>query len=169
MPSPRTVSRTLDRIEAVARVTGSAGGAGELRAAVIDMLREAIGFDGYVWLLTDPVTTVGAAPLAELPGVDPAELPGLFRAKYTSGVHRWTVLAQQPDPVALLDGTARVDPAGASGTGPSAWEQLLAGHGVGAVASTVFADSYGCWGFLDLWRDLARGPFDQSDAGLLAA
>ena len=74
------MSRTLDRIEAVA---DRAGGAADLRADVLDVLREAIEFDGYVWLLTDPVTTVGAAPLADLPGIDPAELPGLIRAKYT--------------------------------------------------------------------------------------
>ncbi len=164
MPSPRTASKTLDRIEAVA---GRAAGAAELRAALLDVLRPAIGFDGYVWLLTDPVTTVGAAPLADLPGIAPAELPGLIRARYTSGVSRWTVLTQQPDPVALLD-CAGVDHPGASGTGRSAWEQLLARYGIGAVASTVFADAYGCWGFLDLWRGVARAPFDEADAALLA-
>ena len=87
------------------------------------MLRAAIGFDGYVWLLTDPVTTVGAAPLADLPGIDPAELPGLILARYTSPVGRWTVLAQQPDPVVLPDCTAGVDHPGASRTGPSAWRE----------------------------------------------
>jgi hypothetical protein len=41
-------------------------------------------------------------------------------------------------------------------------------HGVGDVASAVFADQYGCWGFLDLWRHRRHGPFDATDADLLA-
>ena len=32
------------------------------------------------------------------------------------------------------------------------WRDLLSGYGVMDVASLVFRDSFGCWGFLDLWR-----------------
>jgi DNA-binding CsgD family transcriptional regulator len=39
----------------------------DLRRQVLAVLREVIDFGAYVWLLTDPVTTVGAAPLAEVP------------------------------------------------------------------------------------------------------
>jgi DNA-binding NarL/FixJ family response regulator len=41
-------------------------------------------------------------------------------------------------------------------------------YGIADVASVVFADQYGCWGFLDLWREDIRGPFGAADAGLLA-
>jgi hypothetical protein len=39
----------------------------DLRREVLAVLREVIDFGAYVWLLTDPVTAVGAAPLAEVP------------------------------------------------------------------------------------------------------
>lgn len=50
----------------------------------------------------------------------------------------------------------------------SAWGQFLGRHGVCDIASTVFADRFGCWGFLDLWRCGGR-VFDQSAAEVLAA
>ena len=38
-----------------------------LRQAVLAELRLGIPFDAYAWLLTDPETNVGSAPLAEIP------------------------------------------------------------------------------------------------------
>ena len=46
------------------------------------------------------------------------------------------------------------------------WGELLAGYGVDDVASTVFRDQYGCWGFLDLWR--IDGTFSVDECALLA-
>ena len=37
------------------------------------------------------------------------------------------------------------------------------------MASAVFADQYGCWGFLDLWRDESREPFGGADAEFIAS
>ncbi len=42
-------------------------------------------------------------------------------------------------------------------------------YGVCDVASAVFADQYGCWGFLDLWRDEAHGPYSGADAEFVAS
>src|SRR5450756_2228180 len=42
-------------------------GARALRIAVIEELRRSVEFDGYVWVLTDPVTCVGVDPLANVP------------------------------------------------------------------------------------------------------
>ena len=53
-------------------------------STVLDVLAEVVDFDAYVWLLTDPVTTVGAAPLADVPGLPLSELPALIRAKYAT-------------------------------------------------------------------------------------
>ncbi len=55
-------------------------------------------FDAYAWVLTDPETTVGSAPLAAVPAL--AELPELIRLRYCTAVNRWTTLGD--DPVALL-------------------------------------------------------------------
>ena len=38
-----------------------------LRLEVLAVLRRVIGFDAYVWLVTDPETSVGSAPLADVP------------------------------------------------------------------------------------------------------
>lgn len=137
----------------------------DLRRQVIAVLREVVGFGAYVWLLTDPVTAVGAAPLAEVPCM--TELPALIKAKYATPVNRWTALARQACPAGLLNEAAGGDLARSS-----AWREVMSRYGIGDVASVVFADRYGCWGFLDLWRDDGRGPFGGTDAefiGSLAA
>lgn len=40
------------------------------RAAVLDAIGDAVPFDAYVWVLTDPVSSVGISPLAYLPSFD---------------------------------------------------------------------------------------------------
>ena len=72
----------------------------DLRRQVLGVLREVIDFGPYVWLLTDPATVVGAAPLAEVPCV--TELPALIKAKYTTPVNRWTALRLEASPAGLL-------------------------------------------------------------------
>ncbi|WP_291418479.1 helix-turn-helix transcriptional regulator [Actinophytocola sp.] len=49
--------------ERVVRRCAAATDARALRLSVLDELRRAIGFDAYAWLLTDPETTVGCAPV----------------------------------------------------------------------------------------------------------
>ena len=49
------------------------------------------------------------------------------------------------------------------------WRDVLCRYGIGDVASVVFADQFGCWGFLDLWLNNTRGSFSAADAGFLAA
>ena len=152
-------SRARERIEAIDGPLDAVA----VRARVLDVLRGSIDFDSYVWLLTDPVSTVGAAPLAEVPPAVLPDLPALIRAKYATVVNRWTTLVHAPTPVGLLSRTTD------SGSAPDrTWRELLTGHGVGDVASTVFADQLGCWGFLDLWRGVHRDPFDDADVDLLA-
>jgi len=134
----------------------------ELRRQALAILRKVIDFDAYVWLLTDPVTTVGTAPLAEVPCI--SELPALIKAKYATPVNRWTGLARQASRAGLLRDAVNGD------LGRSrVWREVMSRYGIGDVASAVFADQYGCWGFLDLWRESARGPFDAADAELLAS
>jgi DNA-binding CsgD family transcriptional regulator len=150
----------VERVEAISRQPLDAGA---LRGQVLDVLRDAIGFDAYVWVLTDPVSTVGAAPLADIPLQLMSALPDLIRAKYLGTQNRWTALMHTASQVAVMDSAS-----GGDNTGDSAWTRLLAGRGIPYVASVVFADQFGCWGFLDLWRDGRREPFRASDAELLA-
>jgi DNA-binding NarL/FixJ family response regulator len=151
--------------ERIAALAAAAGDSRELRQQALDVLSGQLDFDGYVWLLTDPVTTVGAAPLAHLPGLaDMAQLPAIIAAKYATAANRWTKLAAQGTPAALWSAVAADSPAASS-----AWGEVLRRHGIGDVASVVFADQFGCWGFLDLWRAAGRGPFAAADAGFLAS
>ena len=129
---------------------------------VLAVIREVIAFDAYVWLLTDPVTGVGAAPLADVPCLP--ELPALIKAKYATPVNRWTALQRAASPARTLTDAVGPD------LGQSLmWTQILGRYGIGDVASVVFADQFGCWGFLDLWRTDAAGSFGNADAGFLAA
>lgn len=134
----------------------------DLRRQVLSVLRELIDFCAYVWLLTDPVTAVGAAPLADVPCR--TELPALIKAKYATPANRWTALLLQPTPVGTL--SAAVD---GELERSHVWREVLSRYGIGDVASAVFADQYGCWGFLDLWREDTRQPFTAADVEFIAS
>jgi DNA-binding CsgD family transcriptional regulator len=138
--------------ERVERICAVAEDARTLRRRVLAELSRSVGFDAYAWVLTDPETAVGCAPLADVPCL--AELPRLIRLRYRTAVNRWTAL---PDPpVALL---------GRVGAGDE-WREFLAAYGVVDVATVVFRDPFGCWAFLDLWRIGGR-PFGAAEAAVL--
>jgi len=110
-----------------------------LRVGVLDALRALAPYDAFAWLLTDPETTVGAAPLAQVPSLD--RLPTLIRLRYLDRANRWT----RAHPGVAVGWAGRVPP-------EDAWRRLLTEYDVVDVASVAFADRFGCWGFLDLWR-----------------
>ncbi|HUR23096.1 MAG TPA: LuxR C-terminal-related transcriptional regulator [Acidimicrobiales bacterium] len=142
-------------VERVLRICRQHDEARGLRLALLDELRVAVGFDAYSWLLTDPETEVGCAPLADVPCLP--ELPRLIRLKYLTATNRWTGLEA---PVALL-GSQRGD--------SLVWRDMLAGYRVEDVASVVFRDRFGCWAFLELWRIGPARPFSAADSRFLTA
>ena len=127
-----------------------------LRLEVLDAVRRATGFDAYAWLLTDPETSVGSSPLADVPCLP--QLPQLIRLKYPTAVNRWTCM---PSTVASLYGVT-------DGALPQSlmWRELLCRYQVTDIASSVYRDRFGCWGFLDLWRTEAP-PFSTADIEFL--
>jgi DNA-binding CsgD family transcriptional regulator len=129
-----------------------------LRLDVLAGLRRTIGFDAYAWLLTDPDTSVGAAPLADVPCLP--ELPRLIRLKYLTATNRWTALSTG-DVATLVSATA------GDLSRSRLWRELLSSYDVTDIASTVFRDPYGCWGFLDLWR-IGGSAFTAAEAARLA-
>jgi DNA-binding NarL/FixJ family response regulator len=159
MTSARTRARARERIVAL----GPAGLVDrDLRREVLAVLGGVLNFDAYVWLLTDPVTGVGSAPLADVPCV--TELPALIKAKYATPVNRWTAMWRQAPAAALLTGADDGDLARSR-----VWRELMSRYGICDVASAVFTDQYGCWGFLDLWRDETRGPYSGADAEFITS
>jgi DNA-binding CsgD family transcriptional regulator len=153
--SPTAQARVVERVTRVCRAHDDAR---SLRLALLDELRAAIGFDAYAWLLADPETEVGSAPLADVPCLP--ELPRLIRLKYLTTINRWTRLEGA---VGLL--TSPEDQREQS----LVWRELLSAYDVNDVASVVFRNRHGCWGFLDLWRTGPRSVFTEGDAALLAA
>ena len=141
----------------VERICGQGLDARALRVAVLAEIRTTVPFDSYVWLLTDPETCVGSDPLAETPSL--ADLPALIRLRYLTSLNRWTKLP--PDTAVTLVGSTNGDRAQSA-----MWRELLAGYGIDDVISTVFRDTYGCWGFLELWR--AGAAFSDDECHVLA-
>jgi DNA-binding CsgD family transcriptional regulator len=82
-------------------------------------------------------------------------LPLLIRARYATTANRWAGLAAGE--VSLLRE--------APGMRGQAWPRMLAEHGIADVASMALRDRYGCWAFLDLWR---QSEFTRADADALA-
>ena len=143
--------------ETIGRLCASGAGPRELRLEALAVIRPAVGFDAYAWLITDPETAVGSSPLADVPCLP--RLPELIRLKYLTAVNRWTAL---PGAVASLAGTT-----GGELSRSLMWRELLREYQVTDIASSVYRDRFGCWGFLDLWRAGAP-PFTPEDIRFLA-
>ncbi len=120
-----------------------------MRTEVLDRLRVSLSFHWYAWVLTDPGTTVGVDPLAQVP--DLGALPTVVRLKYLTATNRWTSL----DTAAVL---------GDHASDSWLWREAQRAYGVVDVASVVFRDHLGCWGFLDLW---SQRRFTTADLVLL--
>jgi DNA-binding CsgD family transcriptional regulator len=151
--------RSLAHIERLCDQAVDAGAdARAFRSQVLGQVRRAVRFDAYAWLMTDPKTAVGAAPVADVPWM--SELPRQIALKYCTAVNRWTALGDSQ--VALLHEATGGDLARSL-----VWRELLARHAVHDAASVVFADRFGCWAFLELWRSDTVGRFSREEARFL--
>jgi DNA-binding CsgD family transcriptional regulator len=157
VPAIPAQTRAIERIVQVCNSTTTDSLA--LRLVVLDEIRRVVAFDAHAWLLTDPETEVGSAPLADVPCLP--ELPRLIRLKYLTEVNRWTRLDA---PVAFLQASTH-----GHLEQSLVWREMLTRFGVTDVASLVFRCRYGCWGFLDLWRSAPGSNFTSEDAALLVA
>lgn len=158
------VSSTVERNarERIERICLSTPDAMQLRIQVLDEIRRVVDFDAHVWLLTDPRTAVGSAPLADVPCLP--ELPEAIRLKYLTEVNRWTKLHADGAVVGILQQATAGDPSQSL-----MWRGILSRYGIDDVASAVFANRYGVWGFLDLWREDSKPAYQDGEAGFLAS
>ena len=156
MPARRILRKVKDTVARIERVCAQETDARSLRERILDVLKRDLRIDAYAFVMTDPDSEVGVDPLAEVPCLP--ELPTLVRLKYLTDVNRWTSL------------TAAAGLREATGDQPDrslVYRELLRRYDVGDVASTVFRDRFGCWGFLDLWRTGADARFSGAELDLL--
>ncbi len=132
-----------------------------MRIALVEEIRRAVPFTAHVWALTDPETGVGTSPYAVVPEPVVADLPRLIRARYLSTVNRWNTIDGPVD--TLLHATA------GEPERSLLHREVMQGHGVADVATLVFLDRHGCWGWLDLWRFVGEPPFTDDELAFLAA
>lgn len=153
MTSEWALRRCLDRVEALgdARLDSHA-----YRSGVLGELSALVEHDAWVWPLADPVTTVGVAPMAQGPFV--GELPALISLRYRTPVNRWTALPSNPPHAVSLKQATENEP------GRSALWPLLSRYGVVDVLSIAFADRWGLWGWLELWRGQGQADFSIAEA-----
>ena len=146
----------LRRVESVCRADLSAKG---LRERLLALLREHIAYDGHVFALTDPVTNVGTSPHADVPMLPWPRLPEIIRWRYLTEVNRSDRLVGRAASSLL---TATGSPAESP-----VWQHVQRELGVLDTGSVTFADRYGAWGYLELWR--TSTPFTAADLDLLTA
>jgi DNA-binding CsgD family transcriptional regulator len=128
-----------------------------LRLEVLAVIRRVVGFDAYAWLVTDPETSVGSSPLADVPCLP--VLPKLIELKYLSTLNRWTGLR--------CGAVSLYGAAGGDLSQSLMWRELLRSYEVTDIASATYRDRFGCWGFLDLWR-IQAPPFRDADIEFLS-
>ncbi|MBK5333356.1 MAG: helix-turn-helix transcriptional regulator [Ilumatobacteraceae bacterium] len=133
----------MSRRDRIAKICGRGLDGRALRIELLAEVRSEIAFDAYVWLVTDPETCVGSAPLADVPSL--ADIPKVIRLKYLTAMNRWTTLPSNTA-VTLVGATS------GDLSRSLVWRELLRGYGVSDVMSMVFRDQYGTWAFVDLWR-----------------
>jgi DNA-binding CsgD family transcriptional regulator len=130
-----------------------------LRQGLLELVRVRIPFDGYVFPLTDPVTQVVTAPLADVPMLPWPRLPELIRWRYLT-------LSMRTD--RLLSSPARSLRGSTESPGESlVWRHVQRELGVVDTAVVAFGDRYGAWGFLELWR--TSGEFAPQELALLTS
>ncbi|AIY03874.1 MULTISPECIES: helix-turn-helix transcriptional regulator [Arthrobacter] len=153
MISEWALRRCLDRVQALgdARLNSHA-----YRSGVLGELHTVVGHDAWVWPLADPVTSVGVAPMAQGPFA--GELPALISLRYRTRVNRWTALPINPSRAVSLKQATGGEP------GLSALWPLLSRYGVVDVLSVAFADRWGLWGWLELWRGQGQADFSSDEA-----
>ncbi|MFL4475243.1 LuxR C-terminal-related transcriptional regulator [Paeniglutamicibacter sp. MACA_103] len=145
------------RIERIAALDDARLESHEYRRAVLREIAGIAGHDAWVWPLADPLTTVGISPMARIPCAE--ELPLLIALKYATALNRWTTLPTAPARALSLAAVS-----GGDLSCSQSWAGILCRYSITDVLSIAFADRWGIWGWLDLWRGHGAGTFTGEEA-----
>ncbi|HZC69222.1 MAG TPA: helix-turn-helix transcriptional regulator [Jatrophihabitans sp.] len=134
-----------------------------LREQVLAQVRDVVECDAFVFALTDPVTRVATSPLADVPMLPWPRLPELIRWRYLATVARWD---------RVLDGGVAATSLCSATDGhlerSPLWRHMYSELGVLDTALIAFGDRYGCWAFMELWRNSGT-PFSAAELDFLAS
>ncbi len=150
--------RCRERIEKLAR-SGESGEA--LQREAIGELEREIGFDRWCWPGADPETLVPGGGLADH-DYGPA-LPRALELEYSGAdLGAKDVLARRRS----LSSSLMVETRGDLARSPR-WEEVLAPVGIGDVAAAACRDAFGCWGWVEVYRDRSDHEFTDAEIELL--
>jgi DNA-binding CsgD family transcriptional regulator len=156
----RERARCRERLE---RLTESSLDCESIRREAIAELQRVIGFDRWCWPLADPQTLLPGSGLAEH-DFGPS-VPRSLELEYSSDdFAAKRVLARGPKSA----GSLRVETGGDLARSPR-WDQVMRPVGIGDVAAVACRDAFGCWGWIEAFRDGADRSFDEQDLDLLAS
>jgi DNA-binding CsgD family transcriptional regulator len=147
--------------ERLARLSESSLDGDSIRREAVTDLQRVIGFDRWCWPLADPDTLLPISGLAEhdygpgLPRALQLEFSGNdFAAK--------NVLARSARPASSLS----VETGGEFARSPR-WDEVMRPVGIGDLAIAACRDTYGCWGWIELYRDRSDSAFSADELQLL--
>jgi DNA-binding CsgD family transcriptional regulator len=139
--------RLLQRIEKLCQAELASKA---LREQVLNVLRERMGFDAHVFMLTDPQSKVVTSPLADVPMLPWPRLPELIRWRYPTPINRWDRLMRLPAS-SLLTATR-------SPSESLRWQHVHRELGIIDSAYVSFGDRYGAWGRSSCCAPARRSP-----------
>jgi DNA-binding CsgD family transcriptional regulator len=133
-----------------------------LQREAIAELKRVVGFDRWCWPFADPETLLPGGGVAEHdygPG-----LPLALEMEYSGAdFAAKDVLARRPNPA----GSMNVETGGDLMRSPR-WEHVMRPVGIGDVATVACRDAFGCWGWIEAYRDISDRRFEAADLELLA-
>lgn len=151
-------TRSRERLE---RLSASGAGSEELQRETVAELRHTIGFDRWCWPSADPESLLPGPGMAEH-DYGP-QLPRTLWREYAG-----TDLATKEQAARAGSAVVALSRATSGDLARSArWDEVLRGVGIGDVAVLACRDPFGCWGWLEIYRDRADGAFSDADLGLL--
>jgi DNA-binding CsgD family transcriptional regulator len=125
------------------------------------ILRRAVGFDGWCWMLTDPASRLPTRDLGENVVIDQA-----IRRFVRCHPQAWDPSRAQPVPHAVTVTSAVT---GGNLARDTAWREVFGPAGAGDHLSARLVADGTCWAGLHLHRDSCGKFFTAGDAGLIAA
>jgi DNA-binding CsgD family transcriptional regulator len=131
------------------------------RETIVDLQR-VIGFDRWCLPLADPDTLVPLSGIAE--HNFGARVGRALELEYGSGDFATKhALGRGPKTVQSLSCETRGDLARSP-----RWDEVMRPVGIGDIAAAACRDPFGCWGWIELYRDQGDRKFDDYELALLA-